>query len=161
MPRKYKSLKHLLKADPKYNDKLMGRFINCIMVEGKKSLAQRLLYDALNSLEKKLPETNPVEVFNKAITNVKPRIEVKSKRIGGATYQVPTEVSSDRQICLAIRWLLQAARKKRGKPFHLRLADELSSAYKNEGEAITTKQNVHKMAEANKAFAHFGLRQRR
>ena len=161
MPRKYKSLDYLLKPDPKYSDKLMGRFINNIMTKGKKTIAQKVFYHSLEILEKKITDTTVIETFNKAVNNVKPIMEVKSKRIGGATYQVPTEVTPDRQISLAIRWLIEAARKKKGKPFEIRLADELSAAYKNEGDAINTKINVHKMAEANKAFAHFGFRSTR
>jgi len=161
MPRKYKSLDYLLRPDPKYDDKLIGRFINSIMIQGKKTIAQKILYQALETLEKKMPQTNPVETFNVALNNIKPIMEVRSKRIGGATYQVPTEVTSKRQVSLAIRWLLEATRKKKGKPFHIRLADELLAAYKNEGDAIMTRQNVHKMAEANKAFAHFGVRSSR
>ncbi|MDI6788957.1 MAG: 30S ribosomal protein S7 [Planctomycetota bacterium] len=158
MPRKYTSLKYLLRPDPKYNDKLIGRFINNIMKEGKKTTAQKIFYHALEEVEKKITNVNPVEAFNKALNNVKPIMEVKSKRVGGATYQVPTSVSQDRQMCLAIRWILEAVRKKKGRPFYLKLSDELISAYKNEGDAIVKKQNVHKMAEANRAFAHFGMR---
>jgi small subunit ribosomal protein S7 len=158
MPRKYKSLDYLLKPDPKYNDKLMGRFINNIMTKGKKTTAQKTFYGALEILEKKVPDGNLIETFNKAINNVKPIMEVRSKRIGGATYQVPTEVPEKRQMRLAIIWIIAAARKKKGKPFYVKLADELLAAYNNEGDAILTRQNVHKMAEANKAFAHFGFR---
>src|SRR3989339_2002657 len=161
MPRKYKSLAYLLKPDPKYNDKLVSRLTNSIMKEGKKSTAQRALYKAMGVLEKKIPDRGPLESVNKAIDNVKPIMEVKSKRIGGATYQVPTQVPSARQLSLAIRWILEAVHKKKGKPFHVRLSDELLAAYKGEGDAMLTRQNVHKMAEANKAFAHFGFRRDR
>ncbi|MEW6026895.1 MAG: 30S ribosomal protein S7 [Planctomycetota bacterium] len=158
MPRKYKSLDYLLKPDPKYNDKLVSRLINNIMKEGKKTTAQRAFYKAMNVVEKKITDVGPLDALLKAIDNVKPVLEVKSKRIGGATYQVPTQVPSDRQMSLAIRWILEAVRKKKGKPFHVRLSDELLAAYKGEGDAMMTRQNVHKMAEANKAFAHFGFR---
>jgi small subunit ribosomal protein S7 len=161
MPRKYKSLDYLLKPDPKYNDKLVSRLTNSIMHEGKKSTAQRALYKAMGVMEKKIPDVGPLEVLNRAIDNVKPIMEVKSKRIGGATYQVPTQVPSKRQVSLAIRWILEAVRKKKGKPLHVRLSDELLAAYKSEGDAMLTRQNVHKMAEANKAFAHFGFRRDR
>lgn len=158
MPRKYKSLDYLLKPDPKYSDKLIGRFINSIMYQGKKTTAQRVLYDALEILEKKVPDSQLMDTFNKIINNVKPIMEVRSKRIGGATYQVPVEVTGKRQTRLALKWIIEAARKKKGKPFHIRLSDELLAAYNNEGDAILKRQNVHKMAEANKAFAHFGIR---
>ena len=161
MPRKYKSLDYLLKPDPKYNDKLVSRLTNSIMKEGKKSTAQRALYKAMSVMEKKIADVGPLEVLLKAIDNVKPIMEVKSKRIGGATYQVPTQVPTDRQLSLAIRWILESVRKKKGKPLHVRLSDELLAAYKGEGDAMLTRQNVHKMAEANKAFAHFGFRRDR
>jgi small subunit ribosomal protein S7 len=131
------------------------------MKKGKKTTAQHVFYDAMDTLEKRVTDTPLLEAFNKAINNVKPIMEVKSKRIGGATYQVPTEVPAERQIRLAIKWIIEAARKKKGKPFAVRLSDELLAAYKNEGDAINTKINVHKMAEANKAFAHFGFRSTR
>ncbi|MFA5794706.1 MAG: 30S ribosomal protein S7 [Candidatus Brocadiia bacterium] len=155
MPKKFKSFEHLLKPDPRFNNKAIGRFINCIMQEGKKSTAQRNFYGALDIIQKKITDIPPVEVFNKAIDNVKPAMEVRSKRIGGATYQVPVPVPSKRQMSLAVRWIITSVRKKKGKPFSVKLADEIMAAYKNEGEAIGTKINVHKMAEANRAFAHF------
>lgn len=126
-----------------------------MMWGGKKSTAGHIFYEALDEVSKKIQGVTPLDIFTKAIDNVKPQVEVRSKRIGGATYQVPMAVSTKRQISLAFRWLIQAARKKKGKPMHLKLADELAAAYKGEGEAILTRQNVHKMAEANKAFAHF------
>ncbi len=155
MAKKHRSFTHLLRPDPKYNNKLVSKFINCLMWDGKKSIAQRVFYEALNTLEKKVSGVDPLDVFNKALNNVKPALEVRSKRVGGATYQVPIEVSIKRQISLAIRWIVQAARKKKGRPMYLRLADELAAAYKNEGDAVLIRSNVHKMAEANKAFAHF------
>jgi len=131
------------------------------MKKGKKTIAQKNFYKAMDVLEKKFPDVNVMDSFNKAISNVKPIMEVKSKRIGGATYQVPTEVPAKRQVRLAVKWIIEAARKKKGKPFAVRLSDELVNACKNEGDAIATKINVHKMAEANKAFAHFGFRSNR
>jgi small subunit ribosomal protein S7 len=125
------------------------------MHDGKKSIAQRVFYDALEILKEKVSEQEPVEVFTQAIQNVKPAIEVRSKRVGGATYQVPTPVSPKRQQTLAIRWLLESIRDKKGRPIHLRLADELLNAYRREGNAMTKRENVHRMADANKAFAHF------
>ncbi len=144
-----------LKPDPRFESKLVSKFINCLMYDGKKSVAMRAFYDALEMIEKKLPEVNPLDVFTQAVDNVKPQIEVKSKRVGGATYQVPTPVSSKRQQTLSIRWLLEVIRGKKGRPVHMTMADEFIAAYKREGAAMTKRENVHRMAEANKAFAHF------
>lgn len=144
-----------LKPDPRFESKLVSKFINCLMYDGKKSVAMRAFYDALEMIEKKLPEANPLDVFTQAVDNVKPQIEVKSKRVGGATYQVPTPVSSKRQQTLSIRWLLEVIRGKKGRPVHMTMADEFIAAYKREGAAMTKRENVHRMAEANKAFAHF------
>ena len=155
MPKSVTASAKQLRADPRYNSKLMAKFINCLMWEGKKSVAQRVVYDAMSLIEKKIKDVAPLEVFEGAVNNVKPLIEVRSKRVGGASYQVPMQVASSRQRALAFRWLLEASRGKKGKPMAVRLADELMAAYKNEGAAITTRENVHRMAEANKAFAHF------
>ncbi|MEK7448544.1 MAG: 30S ribosomal protein S7 [Planctomycetota bacterium] len=155
MPKKFKSLSYLLEPDPKFNDKLAGKFINSLMWGGKKSVAQRMFYKALEVVGKKVEGVNPIEVFNTALNNVKPIIEVRSKRVGGATYQVPIQVTSKRQMSLAIRWIIQSVRKKKGRPILQKLADELIAAYKKEGDAMTIRQNIHKMAEANRAFAHF------
>ena len=144
-----------LKADPKYGSVLASKFINCMMWEGKKSVAQRIFYDALDQIAKKVKDVPPLKVFEAAIDNVKPYIEVRSKRVGGATYQVPMQVNTRRQRSLAMRWLLVATRAKKGRPMSQRLAEELMAAYRREGAAMTTRENVHKMAEANKAFAHF------
>jgi small subunit ribosomal protein S7 len=122
---------------------------------GKKSIAQKVFYDAMDIIGKKLPDEESVEVFEKAITNVKPLLEVRSKRVGGASYQVPMQVKPKRQQSLAFRWILAASRAKKGKPMCQRLASELLDASKGEGNAMTTRENVHRMAEANKAFAHF------
>ena len=155
MPRKFKSTEKYLRADPECGSKLISKFINCLMLDGKKTTAQKVFYDALEIIGKRIPDEKPADVFTKALDNVKPHIEVRSRRVGGATYQVPMEVSRKRQQSLAIRWLLEAVRKKRGRPMSTRLADQIHSAYKREGEAYTTRENVHRMAEANKAFAHF------
>lgn len=155
MARRFTASETQLKPDPLYGSKLASKFINCLMHDGKKSIAQKVFYDALEILKEKVSELEPVEVFTQAIQNVKPAIEVRSKRVGGATYQVPTPVSPKRQQTLAIRWLLESIRDKKGRPIHLRLADELLNAYRREGNAMTKRENVHRMADANKAFAHF------
>jgi len=144
-----------LKPDAKYNSKLASKFINTLMWQGKKSTAERVFYDAMDIISKKLSDAQPLEVFEKAVNNVKPLLEVRSKRVGGASYQVPMQVGPKRQQSLAFRWILQAARGKKGKPMSERLATELLDAYEERGGAMTTRENIHKMAEANKAFAHF------
>ena len=144
-----------LKGDPRFDSLLASKFINCLMWDGKKTTAQRLFYDALDEISKKVKDQEPIEVFNQALENVKPQIEVRSKRVGGAAYQVPMQVNKARQQSLAIRWLLIAVREKKGRPKHLALAEELVSAFNKEGGAMTRRENVHRMAEANKAFAHF------
>ncbi|MEM7782183.1 MAG: 30S ribosomal protein S7 [Planctomycetota bacterium] len=144
-----------LKPDPKFDSILASKFINCLMWDGKKTVAQKVFYDALGEIQKRVPGVEPIDVFTQAVENVKPHIEVRSKRVGGASYQVPMQVSRSRQQSLAIRWILNAVRDKKGRPCHLRLADELSSAYNREGAAMTKRENTHRMAEANKAFAHF------
>ena len=147
--------KTTLKGDPKYDSVLVSKFINNLMVDGKKTVAQKVFYDALDEIKKRLPNEEEIEVFNQAIENVKPFIEVRSKRVGGAAYQVPMQVNKTRQQSLAIRWLLTAVRDKKGRAMHLKLADELSAAFNKEGVAMTRRENVHRMADANKAFAHF------
>ena len=144
-----------LRGDPRHGSILAGKFINCMMWDGKKSVATKIFYDALDVIEKKVSEDEPIEVFTKALENIKPLIEVRSKRVGGASYQVPMQVNRNRQQSLAIRWLLGAVREKKGRPTHLKLAEELIAAYNKEGTAITKRENVHRMADANKAFAHF------
>ena len=144
-----------LKPDPKFNSLLASKFINCLMWDGKKTTSQMLLYDALDELDKRVPNEEPIEVFNQALENVKPQVEVRSRRVGGAAYQVPMQVNRARQQTLAIRWLLMAVREKKGRPTALKLADELMAAYNREGSAMTRRENVHRMADANKAFAHF------
>ena len=155
MPRKFKSTEHLLKGDPVHDNKLVSKFINAVMKEGKKSTAQRSVYGAFDIIAERMKDKEPLEIFTTALSNVRPLIQVRSKRVGGATYQVPTEVSRKRAQMLAITWILNAARGKKGRPLVRALADELISAYNGEGGAMTTRENVHKMAEANKAFSHF------
>jgi small subunit ribosomal protein S7 len=145
----------MLKPDPRHNSMLAGKFINCLMMDGKKTTAQIVFYDALEEISKRMSDAEPIQVFEAAIENVKPYIEVRSKRVGGASYQVPMQVNRARQQSLAIRWLLGAVRDKKGRPMHLKLADELVAAYKKEGVAYTKRENTHRMADANKAFAHF------
>ncbi|MFW6169617.1 MAG: 30S ribosomal protein S7 [Planctomycetota bacterium] len=144
-----------LKPDPKYNSLLASKFVNSLMWDGKRSTAQGVFYDALDVLGKRVPDQEPLEVFTQAVENVKPQIEVRSKRVGGAAYQVPMQVSRQRQQALAFRWILMAVRDKKGRPTHLKLADELLAAYNKEGAAISRRENIHRMADANKAFAHF------
>ncbi|TVP97739.1 MAG: 30S ribosomal protein S7 [Planctomycetaceae bacterium] len=145
----------MLQPDPRFKSPLAGKFINCLMYDGKKSTAQIVFYDALEEISKRVPDAEPMQVFETAIENVKPYIEVRSKRVGGASYQVPMQVNRARQQSLAIRWLLGAVRDKKGRPMHQKLADELVAAYKKEGVAYTKRENTHRMADANKAFAHF------
>jgi small subunit ribosomal protein S7 len=147
--------KKQLKPDPIYNSILASKFINCLMWDGKKTAAQGVFYSALDIIKEKISEKTPIEVFHQALDNVKPNIEVRSKRVGGASYQVPMTVQKNRQQSLAIRWILMAVRDKKGLPTHEKLASELVNAYNKEGTAITKRENVHRMAEANKAFAHF------
>jgi small subunit ribosomal protein S7 len=144
-----------LKGDPRYNSLLVSKFVNCLMWDGKKTTAQRVLYDALDLIHERMPKEQPLDVFLQAVENVKPQIEVRSKRVGGAAYQVPMQVNRNRQQSLAIRWLLLAVRDKKGRPASQKLAEELMAAFKKEGAAMTRRDNVHRMAEANKAFAHF------
>ncbi len=144
-----------LAPDPRYNSKLVSKFVNSIMWNGKKAVVQRVFYDAMDIIGQKIKDATPLEVFEKAINNVKPLIEVRSKRVGGANYQVPLQVNSKRQLSLAIRWIREAARAAKGRPMAERLAAELMAAYRREGTAMTTRENIHRMADANKAFAHF------
>ena len=144
-----------LAPDPKYHSKLVGKFINGMMLDGKKSVAQRMFYDAMDIIAKKVKDAQPLEVFEKAISNVKPMIEVRSKRVGGANYQVPRQVNAKRQLSLSLRWIRLAVRSGSGQPTCQRLANEILAAYKGEGSAMQTRENIHRMAEANKAFAHF------
>lgn len=153
--KKFTASEKTLKPDPRYNSKLVSKFINCLMWDGKKSVAMRVFYDAMDIISQRIKDTPAIEVFERAVENVKPDVEVRSRRIGGANYQVPMPVNPKRRQSLAIRWIIQAARAKKGKPMAQKLAEELIAAYKGEGAAITTRDNVHRMAEANRAFAHF------
>jgi small subunit ribosomal protein S7 len=160
--KKFTTSSQQLKLDPVYNSKLVSKFINSLMWNGKKSVAQKVFYDAMDIIEKKLKTQDsklktvePLVVFETAVNNVKPLLEVRSKRIGGASYQVPMQVRPKRQQSLAFRWIIQSARSKKGSAFCERLASELMDAYNGHGGAMTTRENVHRMAEANKAFAHF------
>src|SRR5438874_358395 len=144
-----------LKPDPRFDSRLASKFIICLMWCGKKATAQRIFYDALGQIQKRMQDVNPIDVFTQAVENVKPTVEVRSKRVGGATYQVPMQVNRNRQQSLSIRWIIGAARSKAGRPMFVRLADELMAAYRREGEAMTKRENTIKMAESNKAFAHF------
>jgi small subunit ribosomal protein S7 len=155
MARKRTASEQTLKPDPRYNNKLASKFINCLMWQGKKATAQRIFYGAMEQIKKRMPDAEPIDVFVQAVEHVKPTVEVRSKRVGGATYQVPMQVNRVRQQSLAIRWLIGAARGKAGRPMFLRLAEELMAAYRREGEAMTKRENTIKMAESNKAFAHF------
>src|SRR6516164_3538890 len=144
-----------LKPDPVYHSKLASKFINCLMWQGKKPTAQRIFYGAIDQIKKRMPDADPLDVFTQAVEHVKPTVEVRSRRVGGATYQVPMQVNKSRQQSLALRWILGAARGKAGKPMFLRLADEFMAAYRREGEAMAKRETTIKMAESNKAFAHF------
>jgi small subunit ribosomal protein S7 len=152
--RKKRAEKQLPSPDPKYNDILVGDFINSIMYDGKKTVARKIVYQALENIHAKTNKP-PIEVFNKAISNVQPMIEVRSRRVGGATYQVPTEVRPDRRIALAFRWIITYARQRNDKTMASKLSAELMAAANGEGSAVKKKEDTHRMAEANKAFAHF------
>ncbi|QDU85798.1 30S ribosomal protein S7 [Planctomycetes bacterium Pla163] len=155
MPRNFKSTADLQLPDPKFQSMLATKIINKLMLSGKKTTAQKAFYEALDLAAKKLEVDDQVEIFTKAIDNVRPSVEVRSKRVGGANYQVPREVRRNRQQSLAIRWLIDNTRKKKGKPMAIRLADELVDAYNGTGASVSQKETVHKMAEANKAYSHF------
>jgi small subunit ribosomal protein S7 len=145
-----------LRPDPRYGSKVLSRFINCVMRDGKKAVAQRVVYDALTMIEERTKgDPEAIKVFEKAIDNVRPNVEVRSKRVGGANYQVPMQVKPKRRQSLAFRWILAACRSEKGKPMAHRLAKELMDAAKGEGKAMNTREQTHRMAEANKAFAHF------
>jgi small subunit ribosomal protein S7 len=154
VPRRHYSKKHTSPPDPIYNSLLVARFISSLMQRGKKSIAQQILYGSFKIIEDKTKKP-PIEVFNKAIDNVKPEVEVKSRRVGGATYQVPVEVRAERKVALAIRWIIGYAKIRHGKTMSDKLADELIDAYNNTGASIKKKDDTRKMAEANKAFAHY------
>ena len=145
----------MLAPDPRYGSLLASKFINSMMWNGKKGVAQGIFYEALDRIREKGPDREPIEVFTQAVENVKPNLEVRSRRVGGASYQVPMQVNRNRQQSLAIRWILLACREKKGRPMAEKLAAEFLAAFNREGAAMTRRENVHRMAEANKAFAHF------
>lgn len=153
MPRRKKVIKREIIPDAKYNSPLVTKFINCIMLKGKKSLAERLTYKAFDIIKNQ--GKDPLEICKQAVENVKPLLELKTRRIGGANYQIPVEVNPDRRVSLAVRWIINAARERKERGFHERFAAELLAAAANQGGAVKKKEDVHKMAEANKAFAHF------
>ncbi len=154
MRRKIKNKKELA-PDPIYNSPKVTKLINYVMEDGKKEAARKIVFGAFTVIKEKAKTENPLEVFDNALKNITPLMEVRSRRVGGANYQVPVEVRPDRRTALAFRWVIEAARNKKGKPMHMKLAEELLLAAKNEGDAVKKRENVHKMAEANKAFAHF------
>jgi len=154
MARRRNAVKRVLVPDPKFNSELVARVINYVMECGKKSVAESIVYGALTQIAGKMKE-DPLEVLVRAVDNMKPRVEVKSRRVGGATYQVPVEISRDRQLALALRWLVQASAAKRGVPMGRAMAMELMDAYGNQGNVIKKREDTHRMAQANKAFAHY------
>jgi small subunit ribosomal protein S7 len=144
-----------LQPDTRYGSLLASKFINCLMHDGKKSVATRVFYDALDQIKKRMPDADPINIFQDAVNNVKPTLEVRSRRVGGANYQVPMQVKAKRAESLAIRWILAAIRGKKGRPTYMKLAEELMAAYQRQGEAMSKREQTIKMAEANKAFSHF------
>ncbi|MBN3038023.1 MAG: 30S ribosomal protein S7 [Candidatus Omnitrophica bacterium] len=153
--RRRRAEKKQTQLDLRFKSKVVGHLINIVMIKGKKSKAEKIVYDALETLKKRTNGQDPMVVLNKALENSRPLLEVKSRRVGGATYQVPIEVKPDRGVTLALRWLRDFARNKKGKPMQEKLAQEILDAYNNTGSAIKKKEDTHKMAEANKAFAHY------
>ena len=154
MSRKKKAPKRIFYPDPKYRSLVLAKFINFVMYDGKKSTAVKIIYNALDQIKSKTKE-DPIKIFNDAINNIRPNLEVRSRRVGGATYQVPVEVKTKRSQTLALRWLLEAAKKRKNKTMSDRLLNELMDASQNKGSAIKKRQDTHKMAESNKAFAHY------
>lgn len=147
--------RNIPRPDVQFKNDRVAKFINCIMERGKKSIAERIVYQAFDLVKEKAKVEDPLIVFEEALRNAGPTVEVRSRRVGGANYQVPREVAQNRRLALGMRWIIEAARTKKGADMHKKLADELVAAYKNEGEAVRKRENTHKMAEANKAFAHF------
>ena len=154
MSRKRSAPKKIVIVDPKYKSTIIPKLINSIMYDGKKTIAEKIVYDALNKIKTKSKE-EPINIFNEAISNIRPTVEVRSRRVGGATYQVPVEVKANRSQALAIRWLIDASRKRKDKKMSDKIFNEIYDAYQNKGSAIKKKEDMHKMAESNKAFAHF------
>jgi len=155
MSRRRRAFRRPLQDDAKFHSPLVTKLVNTVMQCGKKSLARRIVYGAFDEINEKTPNSSPLEVLQRAVDNVKPRLEVKARRVGGATYQVPLEVPADRQISLAMRWLVDFADARKGTPLRQALASEIMDAYQGQGNAIRKRDDVHKMAQANKAFAHF------
>jgi len=153
--KKFTASEDMLKPDSRFNSKLVSKFINCLMWDGKKIVAQKIFYQAMDQVTKKVKDVPPLELFETAINNIKPYVEVRSRRVGGANYQVPMQVNKKRQQSLAFRWLIGACREAGGRSMADRLADELMAAFRKEGKAMQTRENTHRMADANKAFAHF------
>jgi small subunit ribosomal protein S7 len=154
MPRRYRPPRRKVQPDPRYDSELVARFINRLMLHGKKSLATRIMYDAFEIIEERT-HRNPLEVFHQAVENATPILEVRPRRVGGATYQIPVEVRPERRTSLAIRWLIRSAQARKGRPLAERLADELMDAARNTGTTVKKKEDTHKMADANRAFAHY------
>ena len=154
MSRRRKAVKRQVMPDPKFNDKIVSKFTSCLMYDGKRSTAEKIVYGAFEFIEKKVG-TEPIKVFHEALDNVQPQLEVRSRRVGGATYQVPVEVKSKRAQALALRWLMDATRKRKNKTMADKLYAEILDASQNKGSAIKKREDTHKMAESNKAFAHF------
>lgn len=155
MPRRKLVVKREIAPDTRYNSVLVSKFINGMMSQGKKSVARKIFYNAMDIMEQKISEEGPMEVFEKAMDNVRPKVEVKSRRVGGATYQVPIEVRTERRNALAIRWLVDYARSRSGRSMDEKLAAELMDAFANRGAAVKKREDTHRMADANKAFAHY------
>ncbi|MBD3671832.1 MAG: 30S ribosomal protein S7 [Gammaproteobacteria bacterium] len=154
MSRRRVAAKREILPDPKFGDKTLAKFINMLMQSGKKSVAEKIVYGALDVITEK-GKGEPLEVFNKALSNIRPQVEVKSRRVGGATYQVPVEVRNDRGVALAMRWLVDASRARGEKSMGMRLAGEIIDAYEQKGSAVKKREDTHRMAEANRAFAHY------
>ncbi len=155
MSRRRRAVKRKVVADPKYGSTLVARLVSILMLEGKKSIAQKVVYGAMDNLGEKNPSSSPLDLLQRAVDNAKPRLEVKPRRVGGATYQVPMEVPAERQQALAIRWIVKFANSRKGVPMSEALANEIMDAYQGQGASIRRRDEVHKMAQANTAFAHF------
>ncbi|MGN6643136.1 MAG: 30S ribosomal protein S7 [Verrucomicrobiota bacterium] len=155
MSRRRQATHRPVQKDAKFNNTLVSRLVNTVMISGKKSTAQRIVYGAFDRIAEKNPASNPLDILQRAVDNAKPRLEVKPRRVGGATYQVPVEVATERQFALALRWLVDFADARKGTPMKDALASEIMEAYQGQGNAIRKRDEVHKMAQANKAFAHF------
>ena len=153
--RRRKAQEKVILPDPKFNSIIISKFINMVMIEGKKSVAEKMVYGSFEVVKKQLNDQDIIKIFNKALDNARPRLEVKPRRVGGATYQVPIEVRQERGTSIALRWIRDFARTKKGRSMMDRLADEIIAAYKGEGSAIKKRDDTHKMAESNKAYAHF------